>query len=61
MYLGNERFVEKMQAKLIVEADLSEATLAKKRSIAKTLTITQTDIRTGIGLSLKLIHRELIV
>ncbi len=37
MYLGNERFVEKMQAKLNVDVDLSEVPLAQKRSVAKSL------------------------
>ncbi len=37
VYLGNERFVEKMQAKLNVDVDLSEVPLAQKRSVAKPL------------------------
>ncbi len=35
--MGNERFVEKMQAKLTVDVDLSEVSLAQKRSVAKPL------------------------
>ncbi|MCZ6803431.1 MAG: addiction module toxin RelE [Proteobacteria bacterium] len=38
IYLGDERFVEKMQDKLTVDADLSEIPLAQKRSVAKPLT-----------------------
>jgi len=37
VYLGNERFVEKMQTKLNVDVDLSEVPLLQKRSVAKPL------------------------
>ena len=38
VYPGDERFVEKMQDKLTIDADLSEIPLAQKRSVAKPLT-----------------------
>ena len=37
VYLGDEEFVKKMQAKIDVKADLTEIPLAQKRPIAKPL------------------------